>query len=147
MADKYRTKGRSQLRTRLQKTLPKEIEKALSAKIKHAGMVVYNEAKRNVPVDEGDLRDSIHIKGSKLAVKVGFWKKGNTRKWKKAGWRSHLTEFGTRGGKDKNGREIPAQKARPFLGPAFVRNKEKIERIVTRAVNVALKRTSRGNFS
>lgn len=49
-------------------------------------------------VDEGDLFDSVgKRKGSNgFRWKIGFFQKGNRRKWRKAGWRAHFVEFGTR---------------------------------------------------
>tara|TARA_R110000787_G_scaffold285016_2_gene399578 strand:- start:6761 stop:7204 length:444 start_codon:yes stop_codon:yes gene_type:complete len=147
MARKSSIRGRSNLRRKLQQILPKEIKKSLNDKIEHAGMLIYNEAKRNAPVDEGDLRDGIHIKKTNLAVKLGYWKKGNTRKYKKVGWRANFTEYGTRGGKSKNGVVLKPRKAIPFLSTAYRSKKEQAARVINKAVDSALKKVANGKFN
>lgn len=152
-----RLKGRSALRVKLSIILPKEIKKGVQEAIGDSLDIVHSDALRNVPVDEGDLAAALgkQQRGDKLGGQVGFWKKGNKRRWERAGWRSHFTEYGTRGykagarrknssggkvGTTRVKKNIPARKARPFLGPAFTKNRRWIERRINRAVDKALKR-------
>jgi HK97 gp10 family phage protein len=137
MARKSSINGVSQLRRKLGR-MPKSIIDDVRLAIANAGSLVYNDAESNVPVDEGDLRDAMkmQIRGDELSVKIGFWKKGNIKNWRKAGWRSHFAEFGTK--------EV---KARPFLGPAYNKYHKRIKYNIDRAVNKALKSVSSGNFS
>ena len=144
MARKSKWTGRSKLRRKLSIILPKEIKKELQDTIGEAAKIIYHEAQRNTPVRDGDLKSAMKIqhRGDKLAAKVGYFEKGNKRNWKKAGWRAHFTEFGTRGS-DK----LPAQKAQPFLGPAYLKKRKKVERMIDRGVDKALKKVAHGNFT
>ena len=93
---------------RLLKLLPEKVAERVTKNALRAGArVIRDEAKDRVPVDTGDLRDSVVVKaptqrqrkrGAALVV-VGF-KKPVSR-------RAHLTEFGTQ-----------HQPAQPFLRPA-----------------------------
>tara|TARA_R110002096_G_scaffold93211_5_gene210332 strand:- start:5197 stop:5622 length:426 start_codon:yes stop_codon:yes gene_type:complete len=138
--------------------MPKEITAGVREAVKDSSQAIYIDAQAGVSRDSGDLGAalSVRIRGDKLGAAVGYWKKGNKRKWALAGWRAHFTEFGTRGyaagdtRRSKNSkttskikRKIPARKARPFLGPAFKVNRKFIKRRMTKAVNHALDRAAR----
>lgn len=137
MAPRSRIRGRSKLRKRLSK-MPQSIKGPIQDAVLIAANMVYDEAQRNVPVDEGDLKKAMKIRhrGDKLGATIGYYKKGNIRNWRLAGWRAHFTEFGTR-----------EYKARPFLGPAYLKNQGRIKRTLGRAVNKGLRKASSGNFS
>lgn len=163
MARRSRISGRSKLRSKLSKILPAEVKKEVQDAIGHAAKIIFDDAERNIPVDSGDLKDSIKLqhRGDKLGAKIGFWKKGNLRNWRKAGWRAHFVEFGTRGTrniKNKNrfslsqnfGRKrvkitVKPQKAHPFLGPAYLKNQHRVKSMIDHAVDRALKRTANGS--
>lgn len=164
MARKSRIRGRSKLRKRLSK-MPQSIKGPIQDAVLIAANMVYDEAQRNVPVDEGDLKKAMKIRhrGDKLGATIGYYKKGNKRNWELAGWRAHFTEFGTKGtrmvknknrfslnrnfGRKKISQTVSPQKARPFLGPAYLKNQGRIKRTLGRAVNKGLRKASSGNFS
>lgn len=152
-----RVSGRSKLRKALSR-MPKEITASVREAVKDSTQAIYWDAQKRVPRDEGDLGAALalRIRGDKLGGAVGYWKKGNKRRWKQAGWRAHFTEFGTKGYKPgdkryaKNSKTtakiykvIPARKAQPYLGPAFKVNRKFITRRMTKAVNHALDRAAR----
>ena len=93
---------------RLLKLLPERVAERVTKNALRAGArVIRDEAKDRVPVDTGDLRDSVVVRsptrgqrkrGAALVV-VGFEKPVSRR--------AHLTEFGTQ-----------HQPAQPFLRPA-----------------------------
>lgn len=127
-----RVLGTQSLRRKI-KRMPDDIKAGVQDAIKDSADVVYSDALSRAPVDEGDLAAALHRKlsGDKLAARIGYWRKGNIRRWKRAGWRAHFTEFGTK--------DQPAQ---PFLGPAFRKNKTWIINRIERAVDLALKRAA-----
>ena len=143
MARKSRWSGRSKLRRKLSIMLPKEVKVSVQRTIGQAAQIIYKEAAANVPRDTGELGESLKVRhrGDKLGATVGYFKKGNIRAWRKAGWRAHFTEFGTRGGGN-----VPGQPAQPFLGPSYMRKKDQVIRMIDRSVNKALRKVSRGNF-
>lgn len=142
MARRSRISGRSKLRVKLSKILPAEVKKHVQDAVGDAAKIIFADAERNIPVDSGDLKKSINIqhRGDKLGAKVGFWKKGNLRNWRRAGWRAHFVEFGTRG---KGG--TGAQKAQPFLGPAYLKNQHRVKKLIDNAVDKALKKVANGS--
>jgi HK97 gp10 family phage protein len=148
--------GAQSLRRKL-KRMPDDIKAGVQEAIKDGADVIRFDALRAVPVRSGALAQAIKsmISSDKLGAKIGFWKKGNERMWKLAGWRARFIEFGTKGyepgetrhekgsrRKHKIKHHIPAHPAHPFLGPAYRKNKGwVIDRIKT-AVNRALERVS-----
>lgn len=94
------------------------------------------EALSLVPVNEGDLAAALHvvIDSRGLSARVGYWQKGNKRRWKLAGWRAHFVEFGT-----------VDMVAQPFLTPAFNKVRRNAAKDIDRVVDEALKRVARGN--
>ena len=131
----YRVRGRSKLRKKLSR-LPDDMKKELQDVIAEEADGIYQEAQNNIPVDRGDLKEVMRVyqKGDKLSARIGFWKKGNLRKWRKAGWRAHFVEFGTR-----------LQKAKPFLGPIFRRRAPRIMKRIDKAVDDTLRKATSGN--
>ena len=118
--------------------MPQEIKGPVQDAIGDGLEVLYRETYRNVARDEGDLADTLkkQQRGDKLGGRIGWWRKGNLRNWKKAGWRSHFVEFGTR-----------ERKAQPALGPAYLKWQSWIKRRVNKAVNKGLRKGSSGKFS
>ena len=129
MADDQTIIGGRELYDFLQQ-LPAKIERNIMRSALRQGANVFKaEAKQEVPVDEGDLRDSIRVsvrsKGGTVyaSVKAGGKKAPH--------W--HLVEFGTRahkikpkqahgltvGGKVVSEVNHPGAKARPFMRPAL----------------------------
>ena len=125
-------RGQSQLRRTLAK-LPKDIQKLVSDALKKSAEDIFNDAQRLVPRDQGLLAKNMHIKrGSRgLSYQIGYWKKGNIRKWKKAGWRAKFIEFGVRG-----------RTGTPFMAPAWRKNENKVIKRIDDAVDKALEKAS-----
>lgn len=119
-------------------------------------------AKQLVPVDEGDLRDSITvvylykklgaiigpgIKGYRAEQRAGkAAAKGRTIKISKRNKEQFFQfmkglwiEFGTKGNPRKN---IPARRATPFMGPAFNLNRTAGISSVREAIKRALRKAS-----
>jgi HK97 gp10 family phage protein len=125
----------------LLQTLPAKLEKNIMRGALRAGAkVILDEAKQNVPVSSGDLRDSLRVstsgKGGKVMASV---KAGN-----KKVWYSRLVEFGVAahninasgngflsfGGFFTKSVQHPGFQAKAFLRPAFdSKNSEAIEEI------------------
>lgn len=126
--------GASSLRRKL-KRMPDHINRGVKNAVKDSADAIFYEAQPRIPRDRGYLAEALgkKISSDGLGARVGYWKPGNLRKWRKGGWRAHFTEFGTR--------DQPAQ---PFLGPAFNASKGWIRRRINRAVNKALRRASSG---
>lgn len=82
----------------------------------------------------GDLADALAVKVDSrgLSVKVGYWKAGNKKRWKQAGWRAHFIEFGTK--------DIAAIR---FLTRAFNSIRKNVARDVDRDVDKALRSIAR----
>tara|TARA_R110002072_G_scaffold100778_3_gene222008 strand:- start:972 stop:1397 length:426 start_codon:yes stop_codon:yes gene_type:complete len=138
--------------------MPKEITVSVRKGVEDSAQAIYMDAQALVPRDEGDLGAAmgIRIRGDRLGASVGYWEKGNKKRWLLAGWRAHFTEFGTKGYKAGDTRkakgskttakitkDIPARPARPFLGPALKKNIKFITRRLGKAVDEALSRGAR----
>lgn len=125
-------RGQSKLRRTLSK-MPKEIQKLVADALKQSAEDIFNDAQALVPKDKGLLAKNMHLKrGSRgLSYMIGYWKKGNIRKWKKAGWRAKFIEFGTR-----------TTHAEPFMAPAWRKNETKVIKRIDDAVDKALERAS-----
>lgn len=121
-------KGEKELRRKLDKIDQLHRTKELPKAIANGALVAVLEAKRRVPVDSGDLRDSLHIGGfTKLTPAfrvIGIYgalpgPKGSGRHvGVLAGTKlpyAHLVEMGTR-----------RSRAQPFLRPAVDGNVDKI---------------------
>lgn len=127
-----RVLGVNSLRRQL-KRLPDHIKRPVQDSIYYGAQTIYADAFAEVPVDTGNLKYALHMRlsGDKLAAVIGYWKRGNIRKWRKAGFRAHFTEFGT-----------VNQPAQSFLGPAAFRNFPRVTQQIVDAVNRALNRAS-----
>lgn len=89
-------------------------------------------------VDSGDLAEAVGKvrRSSGLQWRVGFFRSGNIRKWRKAGWRAHFIEHGTK---------HPNQ---PAYRPVHRARLQEVPHIVTRAqraVNRTLRRVASRN--
>lgn len=82
----------------------------------------------------GDLADAMTVKVDSrgLSVKIGYWKSGNKKRWKQAGWRAHFVELGTE--------KTPAIR---FLSRAFNSIRKNVARDVDKDVDKTLKRIAR----
>ena len=136
MARRGKVLGAQSLRRKL-KRMPQHVKGGVQEAIRDSVDVVYTEALARVPVKEGYLAAALgkRISSDKLGGRVGYWERGNRRKWKLGGWRAHFIEFGTRGGKG-----TAAHPAQPFLGPALNASRHWVKRRIRRAIDKALKR-------
>ena len=124
--------GASSLRRKL-KRMPEEIKKPVQKTLERGANRVFQDAIINIPERTGALAAALHKQRSSdgLSWRVGYWRKGNIRKYRRAGFRAHFTEFGTR-----------TSTAQPFLGPAFRSNEDWVNRQIRAAVNRALRKAS-----
>ncbi len=88
--------------TKLRRTLrrmPEEINEPVKREMKRAAESIGDEARANVPVRTGALRENLLVKvsGDGLSARIGYHRTapGFKRAWKKAGWRARFVEFGT----------------------------------------------------
>lgn len=125
-------KGQGKLRRTLAK-LPEDIRKLVADALKQSAEDIFNDAQSLVPKNTGLLAKNMHIKkGSRgLSYQIGYWKKGNIRKWRKAGFRAKFIEFGVRG-----------RAAQPFMAPAWRKNEQKALKRINDAVDLALEKAS-----
>ena len=115
------------------KSLPAKLEaNVLRGALRAGARVIQEEAKAQVPVDDGRLRDSIRISGglkrgrASAQVIAGGNKKGQP-------WYAHLVEYGTKPHdiRPAKGKSLffagllrrlirhPGARAKPFMRPAF----------------------------
>lgn len=128
--------GQKGLNRKLRKMGPK-ITEVVKPVMKNIAEEVRFEALSNVPVGEtGDLARALHVQidSRGLSARVGYWSKGNKRRWELAGWRAHFVEFGT-----------VTKPAQPFLTPAFNAVRRNAAKDIDKAVDTALKEVARGN--
>jgi len=125
--------GVNKLRRKLSR-MPKEIQKEVENGLRDGANIIFREAQITVRRRFDDLAEAMKIKrGSRgLSFKIGYWKKGNIRNWRKAGWRAKFIEFGTR-----------AVRAFPFMGRAYFKNEKRIISRINRGVDRALKRAAK----
>lgn len=105
---------------RLMNRLPDTMTDPISKAIADSTEAVYLDAYQRVPVDTGDLRDSIGKKITPTSGTVGFHYKTFRVQWRKAGWRAKFVELGTKGSAKRN---IPPMPPRPFMRSAFEANR------------------------
>ncbi len=122
---------------RLMQRLDKDLTEPLKREIAASGEKVFREATLRVPVDTGELRDSIGFRVGAFSAEVGFDPKRFRAKWRRAGWRAHFTHNGTKGSAKHN---IPPQPPRPFLRDAFDANKREIQEQHRKAVATVLRK-------
>lgn len=154
----------SALRRKLRRVDP-AIKAELSDVVLRGLEAIQRDAQALVPVDTGDLRDSIEVQFSKrdgISGLVGpgakaaeIVRRKSTTKSAFGDWKFRLSkknkarlyeffkgywiEFGTKGNAKKN---IPAQPARPFMAPAYLANRAWIAEKARIAVDRVLVRIS-----
>jgi hypothetical protein len=117
-----------------------EVKEALSDGADQLEFAIVENLRAVNAEDTGDLIESVAKvrRSSGLQWRVGFFRSGAIRKWRKAGWRAHFIEFGTK---------YPNQPAhRPVLR-AREREIPHIARRASQAVNRALRRIAQRNRS
>jgi HK97 gp10 family phage protein len=119
--------------------LPKKLDRGiLNSALKAGAKPMVKDAQAKVPVDTGDLKSAIRAISVKppvytATVHVGIGKTRLTKARKKAGeraytpWYGLLVEFGT-----------SKMSARPFLRPAFERNKFAAVGIIKKNLAIAI---------
>lgn len=119
---------------RIFRKLPDEITEETRSAIASATRQIESAAKANVPVDSGELKKRITSKISPdgLTAKIGL----RTKTAKRKAFYAHFVEFGTR--------LIPAK---PFLFPAFERNRRPLARQVKRAVRRGIRKAKQQGFN
>lgn len=129
---RQRMLGSQSLRRKL-KRLPDSIKGEVQEAITDSREAIYADSLAGVPVDQGDLAGALHRKSSsdKLGARIGYWRKGNARRWKRGGWRALFILFGTK--------TIPANN---FLMRAYRKNERWVINRVSKAVGSALKKAS-----
>ncbi len=110
--------------------LPVKIEQNIMRSALRAGAkVIADEAKRNVPIQSGDLRNSIRLSTKSRRGRVSATVKAGNKK----AWYYRFVEFGTAAHeiKPKNAKSLfvagifselvnhPGARAKPFMRPAF----------------------------
>jgi len=141
MARRSSIRNASRLRRTLQRIGKEngEIVRPLLDELEDSAIDLQHQIEFNIQgrglVDEGDLLDSVaRVKQSGGFVwKVGFFRKGAVRKWRRAGWRAHFAEFGTR-----------RQPATPIIAPAVVEIFPEAVANIKREVDRALERFANG---
>ncbi len=125
--------------TKLRRTLrrmPEEINEPVKHAMKEAAERIGEEARANVPVRTGALRDALLVKIGRdgLSARIGYHPTapGFKRAWKKVGWRARFVEFGTV--------KTPAVF---FLTNAWEANRRDLVKNVGKAVSRAVRRASR----
>lgn len=148
--------------------LPEDCTMLVKRAMIEGGKELYDAMVQRVPESKdkfaGTLRKAIGLRISKdgLLVQVGFSRKAFPRQWKKAGWRAHWTEFGTkatpshftragiRGKKDsaplffRRTRPHAATPPRPFIMPALRDKAHDIIEVTRDAVEGALELAANG---
>ena len=121
-------KGLSGLQAKLNKLDPKT-RAAAAIGVKKGALLVERAAKNIVPIDDGDLRDSMHVNGK--TTPYGAQARVSTNLEYAA-----RIEFGFMG-KDSLGRYYnnPAQ---PYLHPALQKNKRAVKKIVRDEIRRAI---------
>ena len=122
--------------TKLRKTL-RRLEPESSAGIKKAltdgARDIHFDMYTNVPKDTGETAYHLSYKIARdgLTARIGLIGKKDVA----AGYAAQFIEYGTKGYPKRN---IPKQRARPFMRPAFDRNKNKILQNINREIEKAL---------
>ena len=121
--------GIDKLRRRLVDEIPKDVRAALEeAMIESANLIVAG-ARLRVPVETGELRDSIHRTDIRVGRRGGFYIAITAGQPTKGGHynTARLVEFGTI--------DTPAQ---PFLLPSYRANRKRVQTRIRRAMRDAI---------
>ena len=166
MARRSKVEGVSALRKKLRRIDP-EIKKEIADVVIEGLEAIRRDAQALVPVDTGELRDSIEVQFSKRdgvsglvgpgAKAAEIVRRKSDSKTAFGGWKYRLSkknkaklyqffkgywiEFGTKGNAKKN---IPPQSARPFMAPAYLANREWIRQKARIAVDNVLRKVAGG---
>jgi HK97 gp10 family phage protein len=150
----------ARLKKKLSK-LPTAVADAARAAMEQGAQEIVDAMKRQVPVDQGDLRDSINWcwgappRGSSGILVLGGGKKptgvSDSRITIFAGdakaYYARWVEFGThphvQGGQFA-GTESPGTRAQPFFYPTWRAFKKKQRSKISRSVNAAIKKLAKG---
>lgn len=126
------TKNVTRLRRKLRR-MPDEVVKPIRDEIEDAAQEIHYEALSRIPVRTGDLAQALTWRTGRdgLSARIGFWKKGNLKRWRLGGWRGHFVEFGTV--------NMPAK---PFLQPAWDSVIPRFKVDLDRKIDAALRRVS-----
>lgn len=102
--------------------VPKKLRAAAEDELRRTGERMAEDMRRDAPVDDGDLRDSIHVRAiDDAADQVGV-------RVASSDWKANLVEFGTS--------RSPAQ---PFFFPNYRRHRRKVKAGLTRVLRRAAK--------
>jgi HK97 gp10 family phage protein len=129
--------GIDKLQRRLVERIPKAVRAVLEAEMAERADAIVRDARLRVPVDHGDVRDSIHRGSVKVGKKGGLYvaiSAGDARTRTTSGGVAYqvarLLEFGTV--------KMPAQ---PFLLPAFRLNRRSakagMRKVIVKAITWA----------
>ena len=158
MAHSFRVRGQQSLTRQLRK-LPEAAQREVKEALREGAELVQRDAVAMVPVKTGNLRKilssprAVRIRKGGLQVVFGI----TGAKAGRDGFYARFVEFGTKGysagqrrrsGADKGGkvkyqrmkRSVPARPARPFMRPAFFKNRLAIRERIRAAVRRALQR-------
>ena len=142
MTLKTRVRGVDKLKAKA-KRLPERARAHISDAMERAAKVIVTDMKRGVPVDDGDLRDSIKWEavpdtdGTAVQIVAGD----------KDAYYARFVEFGTKAGtrkrKDKSGStssyQHPGTQAQPFFFPAVRMNRTRVRRMIAAGYRKAAK--------
>jgi HK97 gp10 family phage protein len=120
----------SKLKRRLVNEIPKAVRAALEQAMLESANLIVAGAKLRVPVDEGDVQDSIRQHGVKEGKRGGLYvaiTAGDKSTEADTYQVARLLEFGTQ--------KMPAQ---PYLLPAFRANRKRAQRRMRKAIKDAI---------
>lgn len=153
MARTTRIRGLAQLSKKL-KAIPKAAEEEARKAVLQGANEVAAMQRNLAPVDDGDLRDSIHVTGPGETTPPYSQPGGSltAREFQaivtagNSGVRyAHLVEFGTaphaQGGMFE-GAQHPGTQAQPFFWPAYRALSKRVKGRVTRNINKAVKKAA-----
>lgn len=165
MKRRSRVTGTNALRRKLRR-MPDEVVAALRTEVRRGLDEIEKDALGLVPVDEGDLAQSIEVKVSRdgLTGIVGPGARAAEIVRRKTGsafgvssskvnlrrstaeqlmqfFVGYWLEFGTKGSPENN---VPPLAPRPFMSPAYDVNRRAIVRRISKAVDRVLERVAKG---
>ena len=134
MARRSGLAGVSRLRRTL-KRMPPEFTDAARKSVSEAAELIKFQQLRDVPVETGDLAQSIEIRlgSDKLSAEIGPG--ARTKKAQRlAGWRAKFTEFGTEPSRKRKG----GTPAKPFVVPSLEKHRGEVIQMIDDGVDRAL---------
>lgn len=145
-----KVEGVGELIAKLNEIATVATDKVVARAARKAMVPVAEAARELVPVDSGDLRESIRLAAAKEEgrISAGIIMKGGKQSWEietgdgdetltfsrrvDASWRWHFTEFGT-----------SSRPAQPFLRPAFDQNRDAVLQIFTDEIRASIERAAK----